>query len=84
MLTRENIREELNRIMLSAGEKDISGFADSARLQEDVGLSSIGMLYLVISIEEAFGIDFGDASVLDFPTLGSVLDFVEEKLREKA
>lgn len=83
MLTRESIKDELNKIMVSAGEKPVADAPDSARLQEDIGLTSIGMLYLVISIEEAFGIDFGNASILDFPTLGSVLDFVQEKTGEK-
>jgi len=83
MLTRETIREELNKIMKAAGEKEISAMPDTARLQEDIGMTSIGMLYMVISIEEAFRIDFGDASILDFPTLGSVVDFVQKKTAER-
>jgi len=83
MLTREFIRDELNNIMKSAGEKDIAGFSDEARLQEDIGMTSIGMLYMVISIEETFQIDFGEAGILDFPTLGSVVDFVQKKAGDR-
>lgn len=45
-------------------------------LTSDLGLNSIGMLCLVISIEEAFGIDFGDVSFGDFVTVSDVLDFI--------
>ncbi len=39
------------------------------------------MLYMVIAIEEEFGIRFDDVGASDFVLLSDVVDYIEEKLR---
>ena len=39
------------------------------------------ILYMVIAIEEAFGIYFDDVGVNSFSTVGEVIDYIEGKLR---
>ncbi len=81
--TRETIVAELKSILISADErkKDIVESCDeSAGLAEDIGLSSIGILYIVIAVEETFGIRFDQVGVADFATLGDVVDYIEGKL----
>ena len=36
-------------------------------------------LYMVIYIEEEFGVDFGAKSIRDFKTLGDVVKFISEE-----
>ena len=55
---------------------------ESADLLTDVGLSSVGILYVVIAIEEFFGIRFDNVGFGDFKTVGDVLDYIEEKLKQ--
>ncbi len=48
---------------------------------EDLGLHSIGILYLVIGIEELFGVRFENVGVADFATIGKVVDYLESQLQ---
>ena len=54
--------------------KDLSNAKPESRLIEDLGMDSIGMMMLSMSIEDEFGITF-DAPVT-FITVQDVLDFL--------
>ncbi len=53
---------------------------ENASLVNDLGLSSVGVLYVVIAIEEFFNIRFDDVGFADFKTVGDVVDYIEKKL----
>ncbi len=55
-------------------EKDVSGAKPENRLIEDLGMDSIGMMMLSMSIEDEFGVTF-DGPVT-FKTVQDVLDFL--------
>ena len=83
-LTREDIIEKLKQIMISADSKNAEmteNFREDANLFTDLGLTSIGMLYMVIAIEESFGIRFDNVGMNDFNTLGDVVSYIEGKLK---
>ncbi len=84
MLTRNEIAEQLKEILLSADDRAQSAVAsatEETKLQTGLGLTSVSMLYLVIAIEEEFGIRFEGVSASDFVTFGDVIRYVEKKLR---
>lgn len=56
---------------------------ESSLLTTDLGLSSVGVLYVVIAIEEFFSIQFDDVGFGDFSTVGSVIDYIEKKVNEE-
>ena len=83
MLSRLEILERLKKILLliDPTKKDIlDGVNEDTRLQEDLGLASISLLYLVVAIEEEFGIEFDDLGVDDFKTVGQTIDYIGNKL----
>ena len=53
--------------------------SDGDRLGQDLGLDSVGLLYLVMAMEEAFGLSIDDAEDVAerFATWGQVLDYLE-------
>lgn len=55
-------------------DKELSGIAPESRLIEDLGMDSIGMMMLSMSIEDEFGVTF-DGPV-SFKTVQDVLDFL--------
>ncbi len=57
-------------------DKDLSGVSEDSRLIEDLGMDSIGMMMLSMSIEDEFGVVF-DAPVA-FKTVKDVLDYLNE------
>ena len=83
MLTRQEITAKLKEILLFAdpnGAEKIEKATEDAVLTTDLGFSSVSVLYMVIAIEEAFGIEFDGVTMHDFETLGDVITYIEGKL----
>lgn len=81
-MNRLEIKNKLCEIMrLAMPNLEINDItvSDDATLAGDLGLSSVGLLYVVIGMEETFNIRFDDVGFSDFETLGSVVDYIERK-----
>ena len=62
------------------GSELVDKVSEQSRLTEDLGLSSVNMLYMIIATEEVFDIRFVDVGVNEFQTVGDVMDYIEGKL----
>ncbi len=85
MATRNEIREKLADIFKMAVNNqdiDINTCGDNSNLVTDLGLNSVGILYVVIAIEEFFSIRFDDVGAGDFKTVGDVIDYIEKKVNQ--
>lgn len=83
-MTRNEIMEKLREILLTADDKKRDAVAmctEDSNLMTDLGFTSVGMLYMVIAIEEEFGIVFDNIGASDFVTIGDVVDYIEAKLK---
>ena len=82
-MNREEIIEKLKEIAeLTVQDPAILAKMDEdADLNTDLGLSSVGILYIAIAIEEMFNIRMDDVSFGDFKTVRDVADYIEKKLR---
>ncbi len=56
---------------------DISTVNMDSRLITDLGIDSLSMMLLAISVEDEFGIEFGDDT--NFSTVKEICDYVESK-----
>ena len=84
-MSRNEIKEKLVDVMKMAMpnlDVDPASFTEESNLVTDVGLSSVGVLYVVIAIEEFFNIRFDDVGFGDFKTVGDAVDYIEKKLAE--
>lgn len=82
-MTRQEIKQKLAEVMkMAMPHSDINEktLQDTANLTTDLGLNSVGVLYVVIGIEEMFGIRFDDVGFGDFQCLGDVIDYIEKKV----
>ncbi|MER2149685.1 MAG: phosphopantetheine-binding protein [Ruminococcus sp.] len=82
-MTRQEILENLKEILMDADERGselVDKVSEQSRLTEDLGLSSVNMLYMIIATEEVFDIRFDDVGVNEFQTVGDVIDYIEGKL----
>lgn len=85
-LTRNEIVEKLkNVILMATGEDEASleNWTEQSNLTTDLGLSSVGVLYVVIAIEEFFSIQFDDVGFSDFKTVSDVISYIENKIKEQ-
>lgn len=83
LMTRQEILENLKEILMDADERGselVDKVSEQSRLTEDLGLSSVNMLYIIIATEEVFDIRFDDVGVNEFQTVGDVMDYIEGKL----
>lgn len=83
-MARQEIIEKLKDIIISADsglEARAVSVSEDTRIMQDLGLSSIGMLYIAIAIEEVFGIRFENVGISDFVTVRSIVDYIEKKLK---
>lgn len=81
-LSRTEIKEKLTDIMkmvMGDHAPDLSSVDEGSNLINDLGLNSVGILYVVIAIEEFFGIEFENVGFGDFATIGDVINYIEEK-----
>ena len=78
-MSRKEIIEKLKGILATVKGIDVSEINcdENTNLMTELGLNSIGMLYMVISIENQFNIRFADANMDELDTVGKVIDYIE-------
>ncbi|MBR1984290.1 MAG: hypothetical protein IKA31_00970 [Clostridia bacterium] len=82
MMTRNEIIEKLQNIISFAmpdKAEMLNNSNQEANLHTDLGLNSVGLLYVIIAIEEFFNVSFDNVCFNDFQTVKDVIDFIEEK-----
>lgn len=60
-------------------EVDASAISGSTGLQKDLGISSIGMLYMAMALEEEFSIKFSNEDLMKLSTVADVIACIEGK-----
>ena len=84
-MSRNEIKKKLAEVMkmaMPSANIDVDNVNEGASLVSDIGLSSVGVLYVVIAIEEFFQMQFDDVGFADFGTVGDVVDYIEKKTAE--
>ena len=82
-MTKNEILEQLKEIMLAMDPTKatlIDTVTEDTRLVEDLGLTSVAILYMVIAIEETFNVTFDNLGVNDFKTIGDAVDYISKKV----
>lgn len=80
-MAREEIKEKLKEVLkMAMGETSdmLIKCSEEDRLNEDLGLNSVGILYVVVAIEEFFDIQFQGVGFGDFKTVKDVIDYIEQ------
>ena len=83
-MDRQQILDKLKEILsfsIADSSEMLDKCTEESDLATDLGLNSVGMLYMVISIEEAFQVSFSNVNFADFRTVGDVIDFIEANRR---
>ena len=85
-MTRTEIIEKLQDVLKMAmgptADEILASSTENSNLVTDLGLNSVGILYVVIAIEEFFSIQFDDVGFNDFKTVKDVIDYIEKKVTE--
>ncbi len=82
-MTKSEIMEQLRdifKLAVSDPQIDPENITLDCNLTTDLGMTSMGLLYLVIAVEESFNIRFDDVGLADFTTVSDVIDYIEGKI----
>jgi len=76
-----NTFERLIKVFNSVFEDDVNTEAinEGSDLRQDLGINSIGMLYMAMALEEEFSIKFHNEDFTDIKTVKDVIDCIESK-----
>ena len=74
--------ERLLKVFKAVFEDDIdtSKLSENANLRDEVGINSIGMLYMAMALEEEFNIKFVNEDFAKIETVADVISVIEEKM----
>lgn len=74
--------ERLIKVFKSAFEGDIDtdAVAPEANLRDEIGINSIGMLYMAMALEEEFNVKFTNEDFVSIVTVADVISCIEGKL----
>lgn len=77
----EEILQKLKEIFVIVVNKDanIDAITFESKIVQDLGVSSVGLIYLMVAVEETFDIDMSDASFNSFETVLDVINYIKGK-----
>ena len=55
---------------------DVSKINIDSKIVEDLGVNSIGLIYLAVAVEEEFDVDMSKASSESFKTIKDVINYI--------
>lgn len=71
--------EKLKSILTETiGDKGIE-ITENTVLMSDLGLNSLDLVNLAVSVEDEFDIEIPDRAIKDLKTVGDVIDFIEKQ-----
>ena len=78
-------KEILNKIIeiyenIVGEDVDKEKFTLSSNIKEDLGINSVGLLYLIVDIENKFDVVLHNQSIEKFVTLDDVVTNIEENI----
>ena len=82
-MDRQEIMEKLKEIVISADESlagKTDGMTEETKILEDLGINSVGMLFIAVMIEETFGIQLNNVYVGSLVRMSDVIDMIAERL----
>ena len=79
-MKREEIIETLKKIFITVIDenKDFSNVSEETNIIKDLGVNSVGLIYLLMAIEETYDIDMSDVTFSTFEKIGDVIKYIEE------
>ena len=78
-----DIEARLRKILKDFDETiDVEGITGQTRLREDLDLSSVSMLYIAVTLEEEFGVDFSEVDLGKLRTVGDIVDTIANAKKE--
>lgn len=82
-MTQDIIIEKLKNIfkLVVNPNANLDDVSLDANITKDLGINSVGLIYLVVGIEETFKIDMSDVTFNTFNTISEVVEYIQKKVK---
>ncbi|MDH3307053.1 MAG: acyl carrier protein [Acidimicrobiia bacterium] len=80
-MDRAEIDRRLNGLLVSELGLDADKITPTARFEEDLEVDSLGVVELLMALEDEFGVAIPDEEAESIGTVGQAADLVEAKLK---
>ena len=82
-MTREEIKNKLKEVfqMVVYNGVNVDLIDESSNIKLDLGVNSIGLIYLAVAIEKVFNIDMSNITVDTFKTVSDVIDYIAKGIK---
>ena len=71
--------EKVKAIIADQLDIDVEKITEATSLSEDLGADSLDIVEMMMSIEEAFGIEIDDDAAKDFKTIADLIAYIDAK-----
>ncbi|MFT4049872.1 MAG: acyl carrier protein [Solirubrobacterales bacterium] len=79
-MTRDEIYEALKKTLVDELEIDASKITPEADFKNDLDADSLHLVELAMELEDSYDVTIPDEVALELKTVGSVVDYLSEKL----
>ena len=78
-MDRSEIESKLNDLLVDELGIDRDALAQDAKFEEDLDVDSLGVVELLMALEDNFGVKIPDEEAEQITTVGEAVDLVEKK-----
>ena len=79
-MDRSEVSERMNGVLVSELGLDASKIKDDAHFEEDLDVDSLGVVELLMALEDEFDVKIPDEEAESIVTVGQAIDLVHGKL----
>ena len=79
-MDRAEVAERLKEVLVSELGLDADKITDDASFEEDLEVDSLGVVELLLALEDEFGVKIPDEEAENIHTVGQAVDLVHSKL----
>lgn len=79
-MDRDQVSERLTEVLVTELGLDADKINDDANFEEDLEVDSLGVVELLMALEDEFGVKIPDEEAEDIRTVGQAVDMVHGKL----
>lgn len=81
-MERNDVAERLGGVLVTELGLDAEKINDEAHFEEDLDVDSLGVVELLMALEDEFGVKIPDEEAESIMTVGQAIDLVHGKLNE--
>ena len=82
IMSSEEIFEKIKNIIVEQLQVSETAITEDASFIDDLGADSLDLVELIMALEEEFGIEIPDADAEKVVTVGDVVNYIKENVKE--